>query len=122
LSDSWEFASALRDAKPKFDAAGFKLITIGVGPPSKARNLAENVKLPCHSFAHPFQTSLIFEYSVARLIAKGTWSLPILERNLIRSFAVLFFWGCGQLPFPIECLYADPDRKVHLNSTHTLSF
>jgi peroxiredoxin len=56
----WEFASALRDAKPKFDAAGFKLITIGVGPPSKARNLAENVKLPCHSFAHPFKTSLIF--------------------------------------------------------------
>ncbi|CAK9208083.1 unnamed protein product [Sphagnum troendelagicum] len=55
----WEFASALRDAKPKFDAAGFKLITIGVGPPSKARNLAEN------------------------------------------------------LPFPIECLYADPDRKAY---------
>lgn len=40
---SWEFASALREAKPQFDAAGFKLITIGVGPSSKAQVLAEKV-------------------------------------------------------------------------------
>lgn len=40
---SWEFAAALREAKPKFDAAGFKLITIGVGPSSKAEVLAERV-------------------------------------------------------------------------------
>ncbi len=40
---SWEFATALREAKPKFDAAGFKLITIGVGPSSKAQVLAEKV-------------------------------------------------------------------------------
>ncbi|KAG0578059.1 hypothetical protein KC19_5G202200 [Ceratodon purpureus] len=55
----WEFAAALREAKPKFDAAGFKLITIGVGPSSKAEVLAE------------------------------------------------------RLPFPAECLYADPDRKAY---------
>ena len=42
---SWEFATALREAKPKFDAAGFKLITIGVGPPSKGQVLAEKVYL-----------------------------------------------------------------------------
>jgi hypothetical protein len=40
---SWEFATALREAKPKFDAAGFQLITIGVGPSSKAQVLAEKV-------------------------------------------------------------------------------
>lgn len=55
----WEFAAALREAKPQFDAAGFKLITIGVGPSSKAQVLAE------------------------------------------------------KLPFPAECLYADPDRKAY---------
>jgi len=55
----WEFATSLRKAKPQFDAAGFKLITIGVGPSSKAQVLAE------------------------------------------------------KLPFPAECLYADPDRKAY---------
>lgn len=55
----WEFAAALREAKPKFDAAGFKLITIGVGPSSKAQVLSE------------------------------------------------------KLPFPADCLYADPDRKAY---------
>ncbi|KAJ4791268.1 Prostamide/prostaglandin F synthase [Rhynchospora pubera] len=55
----WELASVLRDAKPKFDSAGVKLIAIGVGTPDKARILAE------------------------------------------------------RLPFPLENLYADPDRKAY---------
>eukprot|EP01018_Ginkgo_biloba_P040152 Gb_04298 [translate_table: standard] len=55
----WEFASTLKDAKPKFDAAGVKLIAIGVGTPDKARILGE------------------------------------------------------RLPFPLDCLYADPDRKAY---------
>ncbi|KAJ1697210.1 hypothetical protein LUZ63_005722 [Rhynchospora breviuscula] len=55
----WELASVLRDAKPKFDSAGVKLIAIGVGTPDKARILSE------------------------------------------------------RLPFPLENLYADPDRKAY---------
>ncbi|KAK3416577.1 hypothetical protein EUGRSUZ_H02333 [Eucalyptus grandis] len=55
----WEFASALKESKPKFDSAGVKLIAVGVGTPDKARILAE------------------------------------------------------RLPFPMDCLYADPDRKSY---------
>ncbi|KAF7828595.1 thioredoxin-like protein AAED1, chloroplastic [Senna tora] len=55
----WEFASALKEYKPRFDAAGVKLIAIGVGTPNKARILAE------------------------------------------------------RLPFPMDCLYADPERKAY---------
>lgn len=55
----WEFASDLKDVKPRFDAAGVKLIAVGVGTPDKGRMLAE------------------------------------------------------RLPFPSDCLYADPDRKAY---------
>ncbi|KAL6843618.1 hypothetical protein ACP4OV_026680 [Aristida adscensionis] len=55
----WELASVLKDTKERFDAAGVKLIAVGVGTPSKARILAE------------------------------------------------------RLPFPLENLYADPERKVY---------
>ncbi|KAK1268567.1 hypothetical protein QJS04_geneDACA022083 [Acorus gramineus] len=55
----WEFASALKEVKPRFDAAGVKLIAVGVGTPDRARILAE------------------------------------------------------RLPFPLDCLYADPDRKAY---------
>lgn len=55
----WELASALKESKPKFDAAGVKLIAVGVGSPNKARILAE------------------------------------------------------RLPFPLDSLYADPDRKAY---------
>nr|QQP23435.1 thioredoxin superfamily protein [Sedum alfredii] len=55
----WELATTLKEAKTRFDAAGVKLIAVGVGPPSKAQILAE------------------------------------------------------KLPFPMECLYADPDRKAY---------
>ncbi|KAG7539354.1 Peroxiredoxin-like 2A/B/C [Arabidopsis suecica] len=55
----WELATALKEAKPRFDAAGVKLIAVGVGTPDKARILAT------------------------------------------------------RLPFPMECLYADPERKAY---------
>ncbi|KAF5182685.1 Thioredoxin-like protein aaed1 protein [Thalictrum thalictroides] len=42
----WEFASALKDSKPNFDAAGVKLIAVGVGTPNKARILAERLPFP----------------------------------------------------------------------------
>ncbi|CAM8997063.1 unnamed protein product [Rhodiola kirilowii] len=62
----WELASTLKEAKPRFDAAGVNLIAVGVGPPNKAQILAE------------------------------------------------------RLPFPMDCLYADPDRKAYnlLNLYH----
>ncbi|KAJ8765791.1 hypothetical protein K2173_014913 [Erythroxylum novogranatense] len=56
---SWELASSLKGSKDKFEAAGVKLIAVGVGTPNKARILAE------------------------------------------------------RLPFPMEYLYADPDRKAY---------
>ncbi|XP_010444603.2 PREDICTED: thioredoxin-like protein AAED1, chloroplastic [Camelina sativa] len=55
----WELAAALKEAKPRFDAAGVKLIAVGVGTPDKARILAT------------------------------------------------------RLPFPVESLYADPERKAY---------
>ncbi|KAL1196455.1 Thioredoxin-like protein AAED1 [Cardamine amara subsp. amara] len=55
----WELAKALKEAKPRFDAAGVKLVAVGVGTPDKARILAT------------------------------------------------------RLPFPMECLYADPERKAY---------
>ncbi|CAA7034647.1 unnamed protein product [Microthlaspi erraticum] len=55
----WELATALREAKPRFEAAGVKLVAVGVGTPDKARLLAT------------------------------------------------------RLPFPMECLYADPERKAY---------
>jgi hypothetical protein len=50
LCHSWELAASLRDLKPRLDASGVKLIAIGVGPPEKARILAEKVQLQCRSF------------------------------------------------------------------------
>ncbi|KAM7263238.1 hypothetical protein ACFE04_000921 [Oxalis oulophora] len=55
----WELAAQLKEAMPKFEAAGVKLIAVGVGTPDKARVLAE------------------------------------------------------RLPFPMDTLYADPDRKAY---------
>jgi len=55
----WELATALKEAKPRFEAAGVKLVAVGVGTPDKARLLAT------------------------------------------------------RLPFPMECLYADPERKAY---------
>jgi hypothetical protein len=40
---SWELASALKESKPRFDAAGVKLVAVGVGTPNKARILADRV-------------------------------------------------------------------------------
>ncbi|KAL8091383.1 hypothetical protein AgCh_033842 [Apium graveolens] len=62
MVNSWELASALKEAKARFDAADVKLIVIGVGGPDKARILAE------------------------------------------------------RLPFPMDCLYADPGRKARVLS------
>ncbi|KAB2008557.1 hypothetical protein E1A91_D10G112200v1 [Gossypium mustelinum] len=50
----WELASALKEAKPKFDSAGVKLIAVGVGTPDRARILAERVPFPMDSlYADP---------------------------------------------------------------------
>ena len=43
IYESWDLATALREAKPRFDAAGVKLVAVGVGTPDKARILATRV-------------------------------------------------------------------------------
>ncbi|KAA3479688.1 thioredoxin-like protein AAED1, chloroplastic [Gossypium australe] len=68
----WELASALKEAKPKFDSAGVKLIAVGVGTPDRARILAERV--------------------------------------LIFPKPSIFGYRC-EVPFPMDSLYADPERK-----------
>ncbi|KAF9601480.1 hypothetical protein IFM89_020247 [Coptis chinensis] len=68
----WEFASALKDSKSRFDSAGVKLIAVGVGTPNKARMLA--------------------------------------ERGVSESQAACLY---NRLPFPLDCLYCDPDRKAY---------
>uniref|UniRef100_A0ACD6A795 Uncharacterized protein n=2 Tax=Avena sativa TaxID=4498 RepID=A0ACD6A795_AVESA len=55
----WELALTLKETKERFDAAGVKLIAVGVGTPDKARILA------------------------------------------------------ARLPFPLDYLYADPERKAY---------
>jgi peroxiredoxin len=50
----WELATALKESKPQFDAAGVKLIAVGVGTPNKARILAERLPFPLDSlYADP---------------------------------------------------------------------
>ncbi|KAG8062456.1 hypothetical protein GUJ93_ZPchr0003g17452 [Zizania palustris] len=50
----WELASVLKDSMPKFDAAGAKLIAVGVGTPDKARILADRLPFPMDSlYADP---------------------------------------------------------------------
>ncbi|XWS45110.1 hypothetical protein CRYUN_Cryun15aG0108400 [Craigia yunnanensis] len=57
----WELASALKEAKPKFDSAGVKLIAVGVGTPDKARILAERLPFPLGSlYADPERKAKVF--------------------------------------------------------------
>ncbi|EAY91739.1 hypothetical protein OsI_13380 [Oryza sativa Indica Group] len=50
----WELASVLKESMAKFDAAGAKLIAIGVGTPDKARILADGLPFPVDSlYADP---------------------------------------------------------------------
>uniref|UniRef100_A0A0D9VYJ7 Thioredoxin domain-containing protein n=1 Tax=Leersia perrieri TaxID=77586 RepID=A0A0D9VYJ7_9ORYZ len=50
----WELASDLKESMAKFDAAGAKLIAIGVGTPDKARILADGLPFPIDSlYADP---------------------------------------------------------------------
>ncbi|KAL5717140.1 hypothetical protein ACHQM5_010207 [Ranunculus cassubicifolius] len=46
---SWELASALKESKERFEAAGVRLIAVGVGTPDKAQMLAERLPFPMDS-------------------------------------------------------------------------
>lgn len=101
---SWEFAAALRDAKPKFDAAGFKLITIGVGPPSKAQVLAEKVVLVIDS-----QYCIdVLMWSLTYVVMLVLWGHSSAIHSNLKSatfchhsmFPLWFlFVACGSYPF-----------------------
>ncbi|GJT85075.1 prostamide/prostaglandin F synthase [Tanacetum coccineum] len=50
----WELASTLKESISKFEAAGVKLIAIGIGEPKKARVFAERLPFPLDSlYADP---------------------------------------------------------------------
>lgn len=66
---SWELASTLKEAMPKFDSAGVKLIAVGVGTPDKARILAERVSLKMFLF-YIFQDELFICFFVHSFILK----------------------------------------------------
>uniref|UniRef100_F6HRJ0 Thioredoxin-like protein AAED1, chloroplastic n=1 Tax=Vitis vinifera TaxID=29760 RepID=F6HRJ0_VITVI len=109
----WELASALKESKARFDSAGVKLIAVGVGTPNKACILAERgmavVALLRH-FGCPCCWDLAsalkeskerFDSAGVKLIAVGVGT-PDKARILAE-----------RLPFPLDCLYADPDRKAY---------
>ena len=75
----------------KFDAAGAKLIAIGVGTPDKARILADRV------------SDLVLNFCARRECVRSQMNPA---GSLIYEMTPL------QLPFPVDSLYADPDRKV----------
>ncbi|KAL1148089.1 hypothetical protein V6Z11_A10G101400 [Gossypium hirsutum] len=65
----WELASALKEAKPKFDSAGVKLIAVGVGTPDRARILAERVPFPMDSlYADPERKISMYLEGLWRII------------------------------------------------------
>ncbi|KAG8062457.1 hypothetical protein GUJ93_ZPchr0003g17452 [Zizania palustris] len=84
----WELASVLKDSMPKFDAAGAKLIAVGVGTPDKARILADRVSIYARCEIECVSVCL---------------SVPSIS---LRFCAF-------QLPFPMDSLYADPERKAY---------
>eukprot|EP00249_Psilotum_nudum_P014009 c24618_g1_i1 orf=394-1170(+) len=83
----WEFAASLRDAKPKFDAAGAKLIAIGVGTPDKAQILAKRTAFPKDClYADPSRkayNSLGLYYGLSR-----TFFNPASAQALGRMFSI----------------------------------
>ncbi|KAJ0041194.1 hypothetical protein Pint_27846 [Pistacia integerrima] len=93
----WELASALKEAKATFDSAGVKLIAVGVGTPNKAQILAQQVffhfyHAHCMKDIHMFVSLCVHMQGADRFL----------------SHVVLV-----QLPFPMDCLYADPDCKAY---------
>ncbi|KAG6401218.1 hypothetical protein SASPL_138067 [Salvia splendens] len=116
----WELAASLKEAKVKFDSAGVKLIAVGVGTPDKARLLAERVIPLSFFFLLPMNLSMCKKTRLNAFF--GVLSL------FFRIRFIIFAWSCrfadlllshvsitisAKLPFPMESLYADPDRKAY---------
>ncbi|KAK9135332.1 hypothetical protein Syun_014662 [Stephania yunnanensis] len=104
----WELASALKEVKPKLDASGVKLIAVGVGPPEKARMLSERWSF--HLSAYGFFPLLIFLLELAKPPER---KLAFADSCLCQE---LMLHLDAVLPFPMDCLYADPDRKTNVFS------
>ena len=68
---SWELASTLKEAISKFEAAGVKLIAIGIGEPKKARIFAERVSISSLIF--------LFFFSQFEMMLLISQSCPILK-------------------------------------------
>ena len=61
---SWELALTLKEAKERFDAAGVKLIAVGVGTPDKARILAERVRIAFQFLAYFLLRTTLLAHTV----------------------------------------------------------
>jgi hypothetical protein len=65
----------LKETKERFDAAGVKLIAVGVGTPDKARILAERVRNTLQFTANPNPPSMhseLFCYSLYFILDRGS--------------------------------------------------
>ncbi|CAM0875986.1 unnamed protein product [Alopecurus aequalis] len=61
----WELALTLKETKERFDAAGVKLIAVGVGTPDKARILAERLPFPLeYLYADPERKEATKNYTI----------------------------------------------------------
>ncbi|XP_057724510.1 uncharacterized protein LOC130940313 isoform X2 [Arachis stenosperma] len=76
----WELASALKEAKARFDSAGVKLIAVGVGGPSKARMLAERILTARH---------IMFWIYIMVLVVHSL-TLPVFDalRNATKNYTI----------------------------------
>ncbi|KAL0461868.1 UNVERIFIED_CONTAM: hypothetical protein Slati_0074400 [Sesamum latifolium] len=109
----WELAATLKESKEKFDSAGVKLIAVGVGTPDKAQLLAERGMAVVALLRH-FGCFFCWEYAEALRESKEKFDLAGVKLIVV---------GVGtpdkaqvlaeRLPFPLDSLYADPDRKAY---------
>nr|KJB71157.1 hypothetical protein B456_011G108500 [Gossypium raimondii] len=85
----WELASALKEAKPKFDSAGVKLIAVGVGTPDRARILAERVPFPMDSlYADPERKVICCWFYILSLSIGCAYVSDIDMFNIYQDFHV----------------------------------
>jgi len=85
---SWELASTLKESKSRFDAAGVKLIAVGVGAPNKARILAERVMLPSPPLSFKCLTVFLGNYEALKVYHHLT-SLSLSSLGFFYLFRVV---------------------------------
>ncbi|KAL6582282.1 hypothetical protein OROMI_006296 [Orobanche minor] len=100
----WELAASLKEAKEKFDSAGVKLIAVGVGTPDKAQLLAERWRKE-------------FKLNQQQISADDVTSSYVaiigLYLHILEGQAMKLQYEQRSNSFPMDSLYADPERKAY---------